>query len=128
MVDIPFFEQNPIQDEVLINLRESDIKDLNNPSIKLINELSTKEKELLARNNINIKGQINLLKELKKIFLKNEYSLLIWDKYPSYDQLSFCLNLCLEFLQDDRYDHLEVSSKQFIYFTHFYGMQKDLYP
>ena len=68
VVDIPFFEQNPIQDEVLINLRESDIKDLNNPSIKLINELSTKEKELLARNNINIKGQINLLKELKKYF------------------------------------------------------------
>ena len=49
VVDIPFFEQNPIQDEVLINLRESDIKDLNNPSIKLINELSTKEKRVVSK-------------------------------------------------------------------------------
>lgn len=128
VVDIPFFEQNPIQDEVLINLRESDIKDPNNPSIKLINELSTKEKELLAKNNINIKGQINLLKELKKLILNNEYSLLIWDIYPSYEQLNFCLNLCLKFLRDDKYDHLEVSSKQFIYLTNLYGKKRDLYP
>lgn len=46
VIDIPFFEQNPISDEVLINLEDVEVKDSNKEQLNRINELPPNERNL----------------------------------------------------------------------------------
>ena len=65
-VDFPFFEQNPIATEVLVNLDESEIKDINN-NIARYKEFREKDpvlQEILIRNGVSIEGQEAILQKL----------------------------------------------------------------
>ena len=91
-IDIPFFEQNGIHDEVLIQLDKKDVKDKKSEQYKLLDKIPSEEKDLLKTNGISVKGQINILNYLKKN-VYDDHSLLSWNSYPDYNQLNFVLSL-----------------------------------
>ena len=92
IIDIPFFEQNKISDEILIHIEEKDVKNKETDQYKELNKLPLEEKELFKKSGVLVKGQKKILDTLEKEVFTN-YSLLKWTGMPSYTQLSYILSL-----------------------------------
>ena len=60
-VDIPAFTQNPIDDEVLVNIEEEQIKPFNRERYQAFEKLPDGLKEILKRNAVSIHDQLELL-------------------------------------------------------------------
>lgn len=88
-VNIPFFQQNPISDELLITLDDSEMKYPNTPQAISIKQIQPDIKELLKTNAVSVKGQQNILKFMTESNLKD----FIWNGFPTYEQLSLVLGL-----------------------------------
>lgn len=88
-VNIPFFQQNPISDELLITLDEEDIKYPNTPQAISIRQIEPNIKKLLKDNAVSVKGQQNILKIMTELNLNG----FIWNGFPTYDQLKLVLEL-----------------------------------
>lgn len=92
IVDIPFFEQNPVSDEVLININYKDIRDKYSNQYKELEGIPEDIKQLVRKNGVSIKGQIEVLRILEKD-IKNKYNLVSWSGFPTYEQLKYVLSL-----------------------------------
>lgn len=92
VVDIPFFEQNPISNEVLINLPEAEVKNKDTEQYKALHQLPAQEKALFRDNGLNIFGQKAILDRLRRE-IDGTYQLLHWNRLPNYAQLSYVLSL-----------------------------------
>ena len=90
VVDIPFFEQKDISDEILINLDETEMKYPEKEQNQYILKLRPDIKELFRKNGVLVKGQEAILNELLN---ENNYELICWSGYPKYEQLEFVLGL-----------------------------------
>ena len=98
-VDFPFYEQNPIASEILVNLAPDDVLDIND-NIKRYNEFKEKDPELqeiLIRNGVSIEGQFNILNRLFNdlqipIYREN----IIWNRIDAklYKRLQYIFDLC----------------------------------
>jgi late competence protein required for DNA uptake (superfamily II DNA/RNA helicase) len=97
MIDIPFFEQNPISDEVLINLDEDEVKNLDSEQYMKIKQIPPKEKEVIIKNGVQVNGQRDIIQTIREDIIFN-YDLITWTRNPSYAQLKYCLNLGWKFL------------------------------
>lgn len=107
-VDIPFHEQNPINNEVLISLDHHDIKDKNTEQFNYISQIPKEEKAIFKKNGVSVVGQqkilqliSNLDQKITMIQLDNStkeftiYELLHWNGCPNYNQLKFIMaDLC----------------------------------
>ncbi len=100
VIDIPFHEQSPIQDEVLINLSEDEILFKNTEQYNFINRLGLDERLLFSENGISIKRQKKLFDYLQENYTK-KYSLLTWNTYPNKQQKNFCLRIIWDYLFED---------------------------
>ena len=92
IVDIPFFEQDPVSDEVLININYKDIRDKNSNQYKELESIPEDIKQLVRNNGVSIKGQIEVLRILEKD-IENKYNLVSWSGFPTYEQLNYVLSL-----------------------------------
>lgn len=97
IIDIPFFEQNPISDEVLINLDEDEVKNIDSEQYGRIKQIPTDEKEIIKRNGVQVNGQRGIIETIRED-IKSKYELITWTRNPSYAQLTYCLNLGWKFL------------------------------
>lgn len=108
-VDFPFFDQNPIASEVLVNLSETEIRDIND-NLHRYRKFKEKDKELqalLIRNAVTIEGQEAILKQLfSDLAIPNKRRLIIWSKIDGglYERLQYIFELCWENLstEDER--------------------------
>lgn len=102
-VDFPFFEQNPIATEILVNLDEGEIKNVND-NIARYKEFRSKDpnlQEILIRNGVSIEGQEAILKELfSDLAIPTQRELIIWSKIDGklYKRLEYIFGLCWETL------------------------------
>lgn len=100
-VDFPFFEQNPIASEVLVNLDESEIKNINDNQ-KRYQEFKSKDTELqkiLIRNGVSIEGQEKILQKLfNDLSVPEKRELIIWNRIDGklYARLTYLFDLCWE--------------------------------
>jgi hypothetical protein len=92
IVDIPFFEQNPISNEVLINLDNSEINDLQTEQYQRLNALPSAEKEIIKKNGVQVFGQKNIIETLRTD-INTKYHLISWNQYPTGPQLKYTLEL-----------------------------------
>lgn len=93
IVDIPFFEQNPINDEVLIHLDRDKVKNKESDQYKELLKIPYEERELIKKNGVLVKGQKNILEILKKsIHDESNYKLIYWNGFPQYEQLEYILS------------------------------------
>lgn len=97
IIDIPFFEQNPISDEVLINLDESEIKNTDSEQYDRIKKIPSNEKEVIIKNGVQVSGQRNIIETIREDIV-TDYDLITWTRSPNYAQLKYCLNLGWKFL------------------------------
>jgi hypothetical protein len=97
IIDIPFFEQNPISNEVLINLDEDEVRNLNSEQYENINRIPPDEKEVIKKNGVQVNGQRDIIQTIREDIITN-YDLITWTRSPSYEQLKYCLNLGWKFL------------------------------
>lgn len=97
LIDIPFFEQNPISDEILIHLDENEIKDIDSTQYKKIKSIPSEEKIIIKRNGVQVDGQLNIFKTIRDD-ISSKYPLISWNGTPNYEQLKYCLNLGWKFL------------------------------
>lgn len=92
IIDIPFYEQNPVSDEVLIHISKDYVRNLNSDQYKRIDKIPEKEKSIFQKNGVSVKGQQYILKKLREDIEKN-YELIAWTGYPKYRQLGYILEL-----------------------------------
>lgn len=97
VIDIPFYEQNPISDEVLIHLDEFEVRNTNSAQYEKIKGIPNIEKEIIKRNGVQVDGQLNIFNTIRED-ISNKYHLISWNTTPDYDQLKYCLNLGWKFL------------------------------
>lgn len=91
-IDIPFFEQNPICDEVLINIEDKEVRDKGSEQYKRLKKYSHEERELFKLNGLNIIGQKQIVDYLDTN-IRQIYEFINWTYFPKYEQLGFCLQL-----------------------------------
>ena len=122
IVDVPFYQQNPIKDESLIQLEESDIKIKDSQQYKDILHIPEIDKEIIKNNGINVKGQVQLLKVMRRI-TRRCHHLIDWTT-PSYQQLRFILTLANKYLMVKGETKCPVNINKLSTLTNIYAYQK----
>jgi hypothetical protein len=92
LIDIPFFEQKDVSDEILINIAEEDVRDKESEQYKFLSKIPKEERELFKKNGVSVKGQIRILEALKSN-IREKHALLHWENFPNYPQLEYVLSL-----------------------------------
>ncbi|CAM0556681.1 hypothetical protein EHLJMEHL_01769 [Vreelandella titanicae] len=124
-IDIPFFEQNPISDEVLINISNENILDKGSEQYHYLSNLPEKEKEIFSRNSLYIRGQDSLVSRIRED-IKNNYDLIFWDSTPKYKQLEYCLGLAWDYLIKPGENLNPMTKKKIVKVTFDYGINKSI--
>jgi len=124
-IDIPFFEQNPISDEILINIDRQDVVDKNSEQFNYLSSLPQGERDLFSKNSLNIRGQKSLLSKLRSD-IKCCYDLIAWDSTPRYEQLEYCLGLAWDYLIRDDENPRPMTKKRIVKVTFDYGINKSI--
>ena len=125
VVDIPFFEQNPIKDEVLIHLDEEDIIDKFSEQYNKITNLPIDEKIMLKKNGLLIDGQIKILNILREDIQINS-ELILWKGYPSWDKLEYVLSLGWNNLLKDTETTRPMTLPKLVKVTSDYGKKQNI--
>lgn len=125
IIDIPFFEQNPVSDEVLIQLDKNEVKNKDSDQYQYISEIPYIEKELFKSNGVSVKGQTKILEILKNDF-HNNYHNMLWSGLPSYDQLTYILTLAWNNLLKPGETTTPMTLKRLVKVTYDYGINKDI--
>ncbi len=124
-IDIPFFEQNPISDEVLININNENIIDKESEQYHYLSNLPANEKEIFSRNSLYIRGQESLISKIRQD-IREKYELICWDSTPKYRQLEYCLGLAWDYLIKPGEKVNPMTKKKIVKVTFDYGMNKSI--
>ena len=140
IIDIPFYQQNPIEDEVLITLQETDIKEnvKKSEQYQKLKDLPEEERELFRKNGVSVWGQKVILEKIKNLndpysIMRKDYKkdytiyeLLKWTHIPSYDQLQFIIELCWDNLMRHGETKKVRSKNQLVYLIYYYTQTNDI--
>lgn len=124
-VDIPFFDQNPISDEVLINLERNDVQEQWKVKYDSFDEIPSELKSIIKRNGVSIEGQLKIYKDIYSDFDTN-YKYICWSGYPSYEQLKFIFNLAWNNLIKNGETTSPMTCPKLIKMTFDYGINKSI--
>lgn len=125
IIDIPFFQQDPIKDEVLIQLNENIIKDKNSEQYKNIAVIPQKEKEIIKRNGLSVQGQKHIIEILWEC-IHVQYGKIAWSSYPKYRELQFTLGLAWEHLVMPGETTSPMTKEKLVKMTFDYGYNKSV--
>lgn len=126
IIDIPFYEQNPISDEVLINLDENEIKNKDSQQYKSINELPNNEKEIIKNNGVHVLGQKNIIDTIRND-IKTKHHLISWTNYPTRPQLEYTLGLAWDNLLKPTESVRPMTLKSLVTVTQIYGYNQNVW-
>ncbi|WP_419173419.1 DEAD/DEAH box helicase [Halobacteriovorax sp.] len=124
-IDIPFFEQNPISDEILINIDKKDVIDKDSEQFSYISNLPLEEREVFSKNSLYIRGQDALIARLRND-INSCYDLIVWDATPKYEQLEYCLGLAWDYLIKEDEVVRPMTKKRVVKVTFDYGINKSI--
>lgn len=91
-LDIPYYDQKFINDEILVNL---DRDEVHSPHIERYDKLHDYNEELLKiikKNAVSVEGQKEIIRKIEHELKKNP-KLIIWDRFPNSGQLNFVISL-----------------------------------
>lgn len=125
IIDIPFFEQNPVSDEVLIHIDENDVKNKETEQYDNISRMPEEEKDLFKKNGLSVKGQAKILSILKEN-IENDYELIAWNRFPKYKQLEYVLNLGWENLIKKGETTRPMTPRKLVYVTFKYSISQTI--
>ncbi|EIA1380509.1 TPA: DEAD/DEAH box helicase, partial [Listeria innocua] len=99
-LDIPFFDQEKISDEVLINFEKKEVKSENISRFEELYDYDYDLLKVIKKNAVSVIGQKKIIENIK-ITLRQEPELVIWNGIPKYEALSYILNICWDNLLKD---------------------------
>ncbi|WP_102862659.1 MULTISPECIES: DEAD/DEAH box helicase [Pseudomonas] len=126
-VDIPFYEQSPISNEVLIQLDDNEVIDKNSEQYINLKKIDPSELNIFKENQIHIKGQQFVLNRLREELASN-YELINWTTYPSKAQLEYTLGMAYDFLAQEHEKSRTMSKKRLITLTSIYSFHESIFP
>jgi len=124
VIDIPFYEQNPIKDEILIQLDESEVRNLNSTQYQEINKIPPAEREIIKQNGANVHGQKSIF-DILWFDINTKYELLNWN-LPTYNQLQYIIDLAWDNLLMDGETTAPMTKNRLVKMTFDYGSNKDI--
>lgn len=95
IIDIPFYEQNPVTDEVLIHIEKTEVKESVVERYKKLQEIPEDLREIIKKNGVSISGQLKIVECMMN---ENDISLINWVGYPTYEQLTYIIGLAWDHL------------------------------
>ena len=124
-IDIPFFEQDPVSDEILINIPKDDIKnDLKNRYNELY-EMPAGLLEIIKRNGVSVCGQMNIYRQLEQDVHTTKYDDFAWSQMPNWNNMLYILRLSEDNLF--QIDHNGIMSvNQLVLYLNEYRKNKDI--
>lgn len=125
-VDIPFCDQNPINDEVLVNLKKDDVLDSKKERYdKYVQRFPADLLAVFKQNGISIKKQVSVYNMLKDEIRYNPRNI-IWKNLPKWNQLLAVFDIAFqcELVKSDDAVH---SHKQLAQCVSNYQSNPDLY-
>lgn len=125
IIDIPFFEQNPISDEVLINIDEAQVKEHNKERYNELHNLYPEIKKIFQKNGVSINGQKKILDTLMQDIKENS-NLINWSGYPNYKQLGYVVKLAWDNLVQNEQSVKPMTCNRLIKVTFDYGNDKNI--
>lgn len=101
VIDIPFYDQDPIEVEVLVNLDENDVKDIrdNKQRYADFKKLDLELQEILKKNGVSIEKQLEILNILHTDLQDyKKRSFILWNSYPQKmrEKFMYLFGLCWE--------------------------------
>lgn len=125
IVDIPFFQQNPIKDEVLIHLDDNEVKDKRSEQYKKLQEIPENEKTLFKKNGVLVDGQ-KIILEILREHISSKQDLIIWSAYPTWKQLEYVFNLGWNHLLKESETKFPMTLRKLVMVTFNYGMNQNI--
>ena len=125
VIDIPFFQQNPIKDEVLIHLENDDVKNKDSEQYKNLQSIPVEERELFKKNGMLVYGQKEILEILRRDITRKA-NLIIWSGFPNYEQLQYILNLGWDYLLKETETTRPMTKNKLVKVTFDYGYKQDI--
>ncbi len=125
IVDIPFFQQNPVKDEVLIQLGKDELLDPNSPQNIAISEIPEIEREVIKKNGVKVHGQKTIF-DILRADLRTNYDLISWTGKPKYAQLTYVLNLAWENLLVEGETVRPMTISKLVKMTFDYGIEQKI--
>jgi len=127
IVDIPFFEQNPISNEVLIQLEDDEVRNKHTDQYTNLKKFDQKEFNIFKENQINIQGQYSVIQKLRTDFASH-YHLLNWTTYPTKLQLEYVLGMAYELLAPPHEKSRLMSKQRLVTLTSIYSKNESIFP
>ena len=93
IIDIPFFEQAPISNEILINLPHDDVHSDHLSRYQELNNIPTPLLEIIRKNGVSVYGQLSIYNALERDIDTPRYRLFSWAQMPTWDKLNYVLGL-----------------------------------
>lgn len=125
IIDIPFYQQDPIKDEVLIQIDKSEVKNQNSSQFKGIDGIPDDEKDIIKRNGVKVQGQKNIFDTLRSD-IENHYELISWDNFPKYEQLKYVFDLAWNNLIVEGETTRPMTAKRLTFMTFNYGLEQNI--
>jgi hypothetical protein len=125
IIDIPFFQQDPVSDEVLINIKKEDVRNKNSLQYKQLECISADKKELFIKNGVSIAGQQNIIDILEKE-LEVNYDFISWSSFPKYKQLEYIIGLAWDNLIKNGETTRPMTKAKLVKVTFDYGNDQDI--
>ncbi|OEK03291.1 helicase [Roseivirga sp. 4D4] len=126
IIDIPFFEQNPISDEVLIQLDENEILNKGSNQYDSILAIPEREKDVIKNNGVNVFGQKTIIDTLRTD-IRDKYHLISWSRFPTKPQLSYILTLAWNNLRKPSETGGQMTLNALITVTQIYGYNQSIW-
>lgn len=124
-VDIPFFEQNPVSDEVLININEEDVKNKETEQYIKLERIPEDQKAIFKKNGVSIWGQAKILSIINENY-ETKRNLLVWSGYPTFIQLKYVLQLAWDNLLKKSESKWPMTRDRIPVVTHQYQRYKNI--
>lgn len=124
VVDIPFFQQDPIKDEVLIQLDKEEVLNRDSDQYKAIEEIPPEEREIIKSNGVKVHGQKSIFDILRED-IPAKHDLICWNQ-PNYKQLEYIIGLAWGNLIMEGETTSPMTKGRLVNMTFNYGLHKDI--
>jgi hypothetical protein len=124
IIDIPFFQQAPIKDEVLIQIDRDEVKFSESEQYRILETIPNVEREVIKKNAINVFGQKSIIDIIRRDIDRN-FFLIDW-VMPDYRQLEYIIGLGWDFLLVPGETTRPMTKKKLINRTFNYGLNQSV--
>lgn len=125
-IDIPLYDQKPIKDEVLVQLKNEHIHDLESKQYQEIIAIPADELAVIRRNGLSVKGQKQII-DILMSELPEKHDRYYWNTkiFPSYHQIQMVLTLAWDNLVVEGESIRPMTKARLIGFTNSYLHHQD---